>query len=156
MYKIKSTTKDIRKIDFYFSVAWLPYSCNTFFIMHYYIGRIRNVHYDSLKHRNSFFGICSLALTRLTKSAIYQWNDEFLWIIKGTNTLPEDESLPWSFIAPLSLLIIGFLISLAFCIVRIVIRNRSKSGWRGQNRTNQFQSPGQTWVKTGFLPMTKG
>ena len=43
----------------------------------------------------------------------------------GTNTLPEDESLPWSFIAPLSLLIIGFLISLAFCIVRIVIRNRS-------------------------------
>ena len=46
-------------------------------------------------------------------------------ISKGTNTLPEDESLPWSFIAPLSLLIIGFLISLAFCIVRIVIRNRS-------------------------------
>jgi len=31
--------------------------------------------------------------------------------------------LPWNFITPLTLLIIGFLISLAFCIVRIVIRN---------------------------------
>ena len=41
---------------------------------------------------------------------------------KGTNNLPEDKSLPWSFIAPLTLLIVGFLISLAFCIVRLVIR----------------------------------
>ena len=59
-------------------------------------------------------------------------------ISKGTNTLPEDESLPWSFIAPLSLLIIGFLISLAFCIVRIVIRNRSNPVYDSiKTRSNQ-------------------
>ena len=112
---------------------------------------------------------CSLALTGWTESASYSasiWKPirkimthkfctsmihEFWWIIKGTNTLPEDESLPWSFIAPLSLLIIGFLISLAFCIVRIVIRNRSKSGWPGQNQTNQVKlgsNQGQNWIFT--------
>ena len=71
-------------------------------------------------------------------------------ISKGTNTLPEDESLPWSFIAPLSLLIIGFLISLAFCIVRIVIRNRS-------NPVYDFikirSKPGQTRLPRGQNPI---
>lgn len=42
--------------------------------------------------------------------------------VLGSNNLPEGQSLPWNFITPLTLLILGFLLSLAFCIVRIVIR----------------------------------